>query len=294
MLENFQLAAIVKRRGQFRLLQIPLHQRLQRDLAQGWQAQLAALVADVQEIDFNVGYQPEEHECFCLRGYEPPEWLSNESSHTISKLDPITIDEALLDSITGIAAFARDSEGGELVLLQNFSRSHVIRPGRFLFLTSNTYETSPHPALALDSRLSAVYVPIDRKLLFQNFRAVNSVLRLSDSYEEASETQIREVLSHDLLAPEDTDALAKSSNQWFRKRFAMLRDCGVLDQYTAKQIQARSRGCDVVVQLSKGKIIFPADRRAAKKLLQFLNEELFRGPITEVLYETNSKRRADQ
>ena len=31
----------------------------------------------------------------------------------------------------------------------------------------------------------------------------------------------------------------------------------------------------------------------AKKLLQFLNEELFRGAITETLYETNSKREAD-
>ena len=31
----------------------------------------------------------------------------------------------------------------------------------------------------------------------------------------------------------------------------------------------------------------------SKTGLQFLNEELFRGAITETLYETNSKREAD-
>ena len=73
----------------------------------------------------------------------------------------------------------------------------------------------------------------------------------------------------------------------------MLRVSGVLDTFSAKEIQARSKGYDVAIRLSKGKIVFPADKPAAKKLLQFLNEELFRGAITNTLFETNSKREAD-
>ena len=122
---------------------------------------------------------------------------------------------------------------------------------------------------------------------------MNTFLPLGDFYEEASEQQIREVLSHDKLAPVNVEAIATESNQWFRKRFAMLRDSGVLDQYSAKQIQARSKGYNVEIHVQKGRIVFPEDRPSAKKLLQFLNEELFRGAITETLYETNSKREAD-
>lgn len=293
MLENFQLAAIVKQGGQIRLLRIPLHQGLQQTLAESWQVQFDAFVGDIQGIDFNAGYQPEQHERFCLQGYDLPDWLANETSQTVQDLDPINNNEALVDSIRGIVAFARDADGAELVLFQNFSRSHVIQPGRFLFLQNNTYETTERPGLTLDSKLSAVYVPADKKLLFHNFRTVNTFLPLADFYEEASEQQIREVLAHELLTPEDADASATDSNQWFRKRFAMLRDSGVLDHYTAKQIQLRSKEYDVDVHVSKGKIVFPADKPAAKKLLQFLNEERFRGPITETLYETNSKREAD-
>lgn len=293
MLENFQLAAIVRQAGPTRLLRIPLHQALQDQLAGSWTTQYEAFIDNVDEIDFNAGYTPEAHERFRLSNYQPPDWLSEEDSRSAGDLDAITNDDALLDATRGLVAFARDDDGAEVVLFQNFSRSHVIRPGRFLFLQNNTYETTERPGLTLDTKLSAVYHPAGQKLLFHSFRTVNTFLPLADFYEEASEQQIREILDHKLLAAEDADALAVDSNQWFRKRFAMLRDSGVLDDYSAKQIQARSKGYDVEVRVSKGAIVFPADRVAAKKLLQFLNEELFRGAITETLYETNSKRQAD-
>jgi hypothetical protein len=293
MLENLQLVAIVRQGAQTRLLRIPLHQDLQHTLAESWQGQYEAFVGDVQEIDFSAGYQTEDHERFCLRDYALPDWLAHETSQTVPDLAAISNEEALVDAIRGIAAFARYRDGNELILFQKFSRSHVIRPGQFLFLQNNTYKTSERLGLTLDSKLSAVYMPTDSKLLFHNFRTVNTFLPLADFYEEASEQQIREVLGHKRLAPEDADVLATDSNQWFRKRFAMLRDSGVLDTYSARQIKARSKGYDVEIHVSKGRIVFPVDRPAAKKLLQFLNEELFRGAITETLYETNSKREAD-
>jgi len=78
-----------------------------------------------------------------------------------------------------------------------------------------------------------------------------------------------------------------------QQRFAMLRDSGVLDQYSAKQIQARSKGFDIDIHVHKGTVVFPENRQAAKKLLQFLNFFFNDTAITETLYETNSKREAD-
>lgn len=292
MLENFQLAAIVKQGSQMRLFRIPMHQVLQDELATSWDAQYEAFVDDVDEIEFNAGYQPEAHERFILSDFALPDWLATENSQSVADLDAITDDDALLDTTKGLAAFAR-KDGAEIILFQNFSRSHVIRPGRFLFLQNNTYESPQRPGLTLDNKLSAVYRPDDQTLLFHNFRTVNTFLPLADFYQEASEQEIRDVLGHDLLEPEDEDALAVNANQWFRKRFAMLGDSGILDHYTTEQIREHSAGYEVDVTVQDGKIIFPADKREAKRLLQFLNEEIFRGAITETLYETNSKREAD-
>ena len=304
MLKNFHLAAIVKQASTPRLLQVPLSQALQHNLADSWQEQYDKFLNRgrgffrsnrVDQIEFNPGYNPEAHECFRL-SYELPDWLAPEDSTTVSELDTIR-EEKLLNSISGIVAFARDENDEELVLFQNFSRSHVIQPGRFLFLRKDTYQSTEHPGLTLGSKLVAVYQAVGKNLLFRNFRTVNSFLPLADFYKEASEREIREVLAHAHLASENPDVLATDTNQWFRKRFAMLKDSGVLDKFTVKQIQQRSKdykGYDVAIRILKGKIVFPAEKSAAKRLLQFLNEELYRGPITENLYETNSKRKAAQ
>lgn len=293
MLENFQLAVIAKSGGKTQLLQVPLHQALQDTLAENWQAQYEAFVIGIQEIDFDAGYNPEEHERFRLEAYDLPDWLASENSQTLPALDAISNNEALVDSVKGVVAFARGDQGQELMLFQNFSRSHVIRPGRFLFLQNNTYESTKRPGLTLDGKLSAVYLAQDSKLLFHNFRTTNTFLPLADFYKEASEQEIREVLNHDRLVAEDPETLAVGANQWFRKRFAMLKDSEILDKYTAKQIQMHSKGYEVDIHIKANKIVFPADKATAKKLLQFLNEEIFRGAITETLYETNSKREAD-
>ena len=198
-----------------------------------------------------------------------------------------------MEAVKGIVAFAQDGKGRELMLFQNFNRSHVIHPGRFLFLRHDTYETAELPGLTLDGHLSAVFTPDERKLLFRSFRTTNTFLPLSEFYEEASEQDIRDTLSHERLAPEDLDATISQANQWFRKRIAMLRDSEILDKYSPDEIRDHSQGFEVDVEVHRGKIVFPSDKAAAKRLLQFLNEEIFRGAITETLYETNSRREAD-
>src|SRR5690606_11959907 len=133
---------------------------LQNELAESWTDQYEAFLDDVVEIKFNAGYTPEAHEHFRLNDYDLPDWLS-EDSQSAGDLDAIVNDDDLLYATRGLAAFARD-DGAEVILFQNFNRSHVIRPGRFLFLQSDTYETLERPGLTLDSKLSAVYLHADQ------------------------------------------------------------------------------------------------------------------------------------
>lgn len=292
MLDDFQLAALVKTRQQWRMLQVPLHQGLQDSLAASWHLQYESFTIDAQQIAFDAGYAPEQHERFCVEGYALPDWLQAGAGGKVRNLTSISNHESLIESIKAIIAFAHDAQDQELLLAQSFSRSHVIQPGRFLLLKRDTYETPEHPGLSLGRRLAAVYNFNTRKLLFDNFRNTNAFLPLTDFVAEASDHDIREVLKHPLLKPEDAEITATSANQWLRKRFALLKASKILDQYTAAQLLKRSKRYKVKLKVEKGCIVFPADKPAAKRVLQFLNEEIFRGPITETLYETNSKRQA--
>ena len=292
MLENFHLAAIVRTGLQPQVLRVPLTSTLQNRLATDWNSQHETFIDRIEEIDFDAGYKPEKHERFRILDYEPPEWLTNLDSLNISDQDTVTANDSMLNATQGIVGLARDEHNQELMLFQNFTRSRVIRPGRALFTDGNTYDTVQLPGFTLDGVLNAVFLPEGRKLLFSNFRAVNTFLPLADHYKEASEQEIRQVLSHVKLEAEDSNASVANSDQWFRTRFGMLRDSGILDQYSVDEIQSRSQGHNVSIQVSQGRIVFPAQKAEAKRVLQFLNEELYKGPITQTLYETNSKREA--
>ena len=296
MLNNFHLAAITRKRTQKDVLQIPLDDELQKKLSEKLWCQYNTFVDGIEEIDFDPIYQPEEHEHFCVYGYELPNWLVEKNSRTISFLEKVPRDETQMDIIKGIAAFAQNERDEELILFQNFMPSQVIHTGLALIPSEITYTKMKHPGLMVGRKLSAVYHTVERKLLFHSFYNVNIFLSLSDYFKEASEQDIREVLSHKRLAPENVDALAIDANQWFKKRFAILKCSGVLDNLMPLDIAWRSKEYGVPVRLSEDneRIVFPADKSAAKKLLQFLNDEIFRGPITGELYETNSKKKVDQ
>jgi len=250
-------------------------------------------MGDVAEVPFDPGYSPDPHERFSIGDYVMPDWLQDETSQTVSDHDSLSLHEDQLEAIKGIVAFARDAQGDEIILFQDFNRSHMIKPGRFLLLQHDTFESVSRPALTLGSKLDAVILPAERRLLFRSFRVTNTFLPLMEFYADASEREIREALSHSIFLAEDPDAMAEGANQWFRKHFAMLCKSKVLDRYTAEQIIDSSTGYDVEIRLQQGRIVFPAELGQAKRMLQFLNEQLYRGAITNNLYETNSKRPSD-
>lgn len=293
MFNDFQLAAIVKVKNQYQIFYIPLQQELQNQLSQSWFDQYSSFSVGIQEIDFDPGYQPNEDQRFKLDDHQLPAPLSEENRHSLRNLDTISMHDDQIENIKGIVAFIQTENDEELMLFQNFSRSHVINPGRFLFQQNGMYETTRNSGLALENKISAVYVPDTNKLLFHNFRIANTFLPLSEYYEEASEETIREILQHEHLQVEDADALAVGASQWFRKRFALLRDSEILNQYTPQQISDHADGYGVNIEIENEKIVFPTDKEPAKRMLQFLNEELYKGPITETLYETNSKKEAE-
>lgn len=294
MLVDFQLGAVVKTGNELGLRRIPMHQQLQATLAASWDNQYTAFVQDRQAVAFSAGYTPEEHEHFRIAAFQLPGWLQAGAEGGMQHMVAVNTVTELLPSIKAVVAFARSEAGERLMLAQNFSQSHVIQPSRFLFLQGDTYVSPPSQGFTLAQRLTAVYRIAEQTLLFENFRNTNSFLPILDFVAEANDQEIHEVLSHALLIAEDAAKTTATANQWLRKRFAMLRASGILDHYTTEELVQRSAGYEVALQVQNGRIVFPSDKAAAKRVLQFLNEEIFKGAITQKLYETNSKREADE
>lgn len=291
VLETFQLAAQVQGEETFHLCCVPMAANLQALLATEWTAQLDAFTKDVKEIAFDPGYRPDTEECFTLADFKRPDWLPPRAEVDAGEVDKLGQDAGTLGAVRAMLGFGyRDGEA--CIVWQRFNRANVIEPKRALFFGKNLYKPVEQPILRLNDALDAVYWPKSRKLLFRSFHIANTFLPLAEFYAEASDQEIREVLDHATFAAEDAKETVRLSSQWARKRFAMLRRSGILDHYSVKEIRERSKEYELDLTVKGGKIVFPKAKAEARKLLQFLNEELFRGAITSRLYETNSKREA--
>ena len=291
MTEDFHLVAVVSNGKRSVLFRIPLHESLQGDLKESWNAEYEFFVHKYQEIDYRAGQRLKSNQCFRFVDFDFPLWIANYNTQSAADIPAIEQKYETYRSIQGTIAYTRNQQDEEMMLFQDFSVSKAIGPGQFLQFESDRYKTTEQPGVLLGRELSAVYSPQNRKLKFRGFRAVNSFLPISDFYKKVSELEIRKLLQHDRLATEDSESWAKGANQWFRTRFTLLRDSGILDRFSANEIKARSIGYDVSIQIVNGRIVFPTDRISARKLLKFLNEEVFKGPITDTIYETNYNRK---
>lgn len=152
------------------------------------------------------------------------------------------------------------------------------------------------PVFTFASYLSAVYQRAERKLLFSSFYNVDRFLPLSEYFRPASEEEIREILSHELFAPENLEVSVTNPSRSFRNKFALLKRSGVLDRFKAPEIEARSKVVGVPIQLSDDnkKVVFPSKKSDALELLGFLNDDFVHGALTGIPYITNSKRKIDQ
>lgn len=288
MITQLQLTAAVAKGGGRVLYRVPLEQSVQAELATDWAKQLDALVKGKDVVGFDPAYNPEDGEVLRLSDFKMPDWLATLDSQSIVNLKVMGQTKDDLDKIRGLLGFGKVG-GKEVVLFQTFSRSHVLRPGKSLFFEKGVYKSIEQLGMTLGDKLAGVLMP-DGQLLFPTFRSINAIMPMVELYREASETEIREVLSHKNIMAEDAGALAANPSQWFSKRFALLKDSDVLAKFTPKQIQSCAKKYNLAIKVKDGKLVFPAAKTDAKRLLQFLNEELFRGAITEKLYSTNSKR----
>ena len=298
MFDNFHIAAITKR-NKMKLRLIEPHGQLQDTLIRNWWNQFQDFLAQEDEKDFTIGYTPEEGEHFRICPYNLPKWLEGKNSENARNIEQIHKNEYLANSITGIVAFARDDKDNEFMLFQNFSKGHIIQPGGYVFFGPDAfsdpdlYKSADNRLLRFDNKLSAVYLPKERKLLFDSFRNVNTFLPISDSYHIASKKDILNILDHELFECDNKNTIVSNATQFMRRRFAILKDSEILDTLCAEKVKEQAKEHSINIQINDDKIIFPTENDQARTLLQFLNEEIFQGSLTNEIYETNSKKKVN-
>ncbi len=275
-----------------RVVRFPLTADLQTEIEAVFREQLRAFEAGiVQTIPFDGRYSPDEGELLVIEDFVDVDGLGDAAAN------PLTVDafDPALHSLDSVKALFTSVEGanGRKVLVQFFERRRLIaNRGVAIFFSGDTFRRMSDAGLTLDTRLLAVLE--GGALKFQSFHFLRRVFELSDQYREATNDEVTAFTTHERLAVDDAASFLAAAGPLVRKKIALIRQSGVLNNFTTEQIAAAAQTFGLVVEMTAdNKIKLPANKTDLRRLLRFLDEDYYESALSQTRYVSNSKRVAD-
>ncbi|MDX1091026.1 DUF4868 domain-containing protein [Sinorhizobium medicae] len=285
------LLAICRTAAGFTLKRVKTTQPVQNVLEGVFLAQESAFLDGVtDEVDFDGSWKPEDSEL--LRSPVAAEMAAiwEKSLQNVVALDELDAQNFLAEGVKAICVVAGDGAGRRL-LVQNFSARQVLGRTTLAFIfDGETFNQVTEPAFTLGAHLSAIMS--EQFLKFRSYNNVKMIFDLANVYREATDAQIDDFATHASLFVADVEAFKGFADQTLRKLVHAVAKKAVLDSFTPEQIVTAAATATLDVLFENGRIVIPQNKADAKKLMHFLDEGFYRGPLSGVPYITNSKKRA--
>jgi len=275
---------------------IPLRQNVQEIVSDALEESAGRLLREDLEIIplSNAIYSPDiGQEAWAIKPFVLPRQLEDalRETRTLPELSARDIESL---AVRAIGIRFQERSNGPWLALQAVDRRQVIRPGGLsIILDGTVFRRLEEPGLQLGADVHAVYR--DGGLLFDQIFWVKRVVDIAEHYRQATDRDVQEFAARDDVYLEDEDAFRASADEWVRRRIALIADSNVLASCAPREIRDKARDHQLEVRLvnrnGREVIAFPSDKRGLKDLLRFLGEDIFKGPLTNTPFVSNSKRR---
>ena len=145
-------------------------------------------------------------------------------------------------------------------------------------------------AFIINSKVQAIYK--QGKLFFKSFPSASLIFDLSAFMVEATTAEVNDFGNKSNVSI-DVNWLTEHANNKTRRLIKMISTSGTLDFYMGMNPSKRERlakSVNVEIIIRDGKLMLPSSVSKVNKVLEFLNEDVYKGLITEKVFRTNSKR----
>ncbi|MGY4570494.1 Kiwa anti-phage protein KwaB-like domain-containing protein [Bradyrhizobium sp. USDA 3256] len=274
-----------------RIVRIPVSAEVQQEVASTFDDQETKFwETGGEQIAFDGKYKPDEGECLFIEDYDDIDGLHSAVANPLS----IPEIEAQGTEFEAVKALFVGRSDPKLVLIQSFDKRKIIsNRGLSLFLSSNVFKKVEGVGLTLGTSLAAVLK--EKRLSFFSFHSARQMFDLTQYFKEATDEDLRVFAESELLKIEDSSTFIASSDNWIRRKVALVMQSGILDRLEpdATKEAAKHFGIDVQTEVNgeKIKLILPSNKAELKKILRFLDEDYFRSILSSTPHLSNSKRR---
>lgn len=279
------------------LQRLTLSQNIQNELDNFYNTSKEKFLRDKEVINFEGDYKAGENEIFRIDEFN---WLGKikhlEANHrtNVDINNPLQFSQLENDMIENIKILIIDL--AHYIIFQNVDNRKFIKPRSFLIYSENTFSFEDRSGIKLDENIDAAVNKSNGELLFNSFHNASKIFDLSEYYREATDDEVQNFLNDELFevdGPIDINNL----NQNTRKKIYLIMKNRTLknvrNNYPAVKGYAISLGLNDCFTDDKI-VIKSGDKKLIKRLIDFLNEDLYKSPISGLIYVSNSKRKVNE
>jgi hypothetical protein len=182
----------------------------------------------------------------------------------------------------------------EKYFFQVFNRRNLLQRKTILKIEyGNTFSKMSESAFIIEDKINAIYE--NGKLYFQNYVSANQIFSLVDFVTEATNSEIDIFSENDSLVV-NAERVKEIGNIKTRRLIKVLSQNNNVATFMSKAFRTRTsllkkHGVNATID-ADGKIVLPTNKvTELNRVLEFLNEDIFRGAITDSLYRSNSKKK---
>lgn len=273
-----------------RVRRIPVTQELQQEMSSLFDTQRENFLSGLEKVRFSGSYKADESELFYIENYSIPTEIW-EAIRNPADCQILNLSSHSSDKIKGI--FTGSEKDEPFLSFQVFDRRRLLSATGFnLIISGNTFKRLEDPGLILDDKLTALYA--DEQLYFMSYFFARRILDLAGYYRMATNNELSGFTQHSKVWFEDPEQFLGAADEWTRRKIAFIQDNGILDQVTPKRIASVAKKFGITLSIKKEgqeeRLTFPAEKKALKEILRFLDEDYYVSTLRDRRYVSNSKR----
>lgn len=262
------------------------------------QAELTALftrladeVVASDHVPFDPGFRADEGEIVTISPYALPAGLASlESASAATSLRAVTAADLESGGVRGILGVAWKSGAAHRMVVQRLEARYLLRPeGRRFMLAGNRFVRDDRSGLEIPERVDAVLE--NATLYVAAWRRAHSVLDLSSWTREATLAEAETFLNDEHFALPDDFDVSKVIDSAVRRKITSISQNRVLERATPLALREYAARFDLDLEVEKGRIVLPAEKKQFKAVLSLLDEDFLLFEPTHDHWIVNSKRR---
>ncbi|HAF07555.1 MAG: Uncharacterized protein XD76_0249 [candidate division TA06 bacterium 32_111] len=269
---------------------VPISQDIQNELESHYKNILKNFLDEKDKVEFDGNYKCEDDEIYELEDFDWEKKIKNcdltkEDFKNIITLNIISNDDFEKIKILIVSQIVSQDN---YLIFQSMDNRKFIKPKSFLFYSNNTLNYEDKKGIKIDGNIDCIIELNSKRLFFTSFHNASKIFDLSDYYREATKTEINEFFSNEIFDGKiESDNLTSN----IRKKIFLILKNETLQKVNKNFQQVKNYAEELGIDcFKKDKIELPKDNKKLKEIINFLNEDLYKSPISNAIYESNSKK----